>query len=202
MSSCVPRMTETLPHAPKPIGYSSPTQASPAPPASLQKAVAPPLYSQATLELNASAQISPLASPSTEVPGQASLYAEATLGQSIAAQGVEELLHSSSGTQGYNENDEQELGIFPSAQVPLRISLPAEGILGSLASAQGDLGIALSAQGSLSTYKQEPIGTVLSVPKSLKHPTPSQRALQFSPSAHHTGQCLSCSPTDFWTFPI
>ena len=49
MSPCVSRTTGTLPHAPKPCGHSSPTQASPAPPPSLQKTVTNFPYSQATL---------------------------------------------------------------------------------------------------------------------------------------------------------
>lgn len=40
MSSCVPKTAGTLPHAPKPLSHSSPTQASQSPLSSLQKAVA------------------------------------------------------------------------------------------------------------------------------------------------------------------
>ena len=94
------------------------------------------------------------------MPGQASLNAETTLGQTIAARGVEELLPSNPGTLGYKESDKQELGIFPSAQVPLGISLPVEGTLGSWSFAQGVLGNPLIGQEYLSTSKQEPIGSV------------------------------------------
>lgn len=66
------------------------------PPPSLQKAVTTSPYSQATLELNASGQISVLSPLSTQVPVQASLYVEATLGEPITALGIEELLLYSS----------------------------------------------------------------------------------------------------------
>ena len=46
----------------------------------------------------------------------------------------------------------------------------------------------------LSASKQELAGTWSYVSKSLKPPTPSQRTLQFSPSAQQTVQCSSCSP--------
>lgn len=60
--------------------------------------------------------------------GQAYLNQESTLGQPIAAQGVQQLLLSS---PGYKESDKQEIGIFPSYQVLLGISLPAEEMVGS-----------------------------------------------------------------------
>jgi hypothetical protein len=50
------------------------------------------------------------------VDGQAYLNQEFTLGQPIAAQGVEQLLLSS---PGYKESDKQDLGIFPSYQALL-----------------------------------------------------------------------------------
>ena len=66
----------------------------------------------------------------------------------------------------------------------------------SLSSAQGVLGTSLSALWShkLSASKQQPPGPGSYVSKSLKPPTPSQRTLQFSPSAQQTVQCSSCSP--------
>jgi hypothetical protein len=93
-----------------------------------KKTVTTSLYSQATLELNILAKISPLFSPSTQVDGQAYLNQEFILGQPIAAQGVQQLLLSS---PGYKESDKQEIGIFPSYQVLLGISLPPEGMVGS-----------------------------------------------------------------------
>ncbi|XP_038956234.2 mucin-17-like [Rattus norvegicus] len=195
MSSQVPRTTGILSHAPKPLGHSSPSQASPVSPPSLQKAVTTSINSQATLELDASGQISVFPPLSTHVPGQASLHAEATLGQPISAQRIEEILLSSSGTLSYKESDKQEVESCPCAQGPQGVSLPTKGTLRSVASAQGGLGITLSAQGSLklSMSKPESIRTVPSVPNSLKHPTPSQRDLKISPSVQHTVQCSSSS---------
>lgn len=105
---------------------------------------------------------------STHIPGQASLHADATLGQPITAQGSEEILLSSSGTVSYKESDKQEVESCPCAQGPQGVSLPTEGTLRSLASAQGGLGITLYAQGSLklSMSKPESIRTVPSVPNS------------------------------------
>ena len=108
-----------MPHARKPHERSTPTQPSPVPPPSLQKAVKTFPYSQATLHQNALAQISPLHSPSFQVPGQASFFTECILGQPIAAHGVEEILLTSSGALGNKESHKQELRIFPSTQVPL-----------------------------------------------------------------------------------
>ena len=102
MSSWVPRTPETLPHVPKPHGHCTLTQASQAPPPFLQKAVATSLYPQSNLELNGSAQISPLLSPSTQLHGQVSLNAEDSLGEPIAGQGVEELLLLTSQRQKKN----------------------------------------------------------------------------------------------------
>ena len=53
--------------------------------------------------------------------GQAYLNQESTLGQPIAAQGVEEIFPCSPETLGYKESDKQEQGHFQSVQVLLGI---------------------------------------------------------------------------------
>jgi hypothetical protein len=76
---------------------------------------------------------------------------------------MEEYLSSTSETLGYKETDQKVLGISPTSQVPLVISLPTQGILtrgsgyfpisqvllGSLPSDQRNLEISLSSQGTL-----------------------------------------------------
>uniref|UniRef100_A0A9L6KDQ4 Uncharacterized protein n=1 Tax=Mus musculus TaxID=10090 RepID=A0A9L6KDQ4_MOUSE len=111
MPSWVPRTPETLPHVPKPHGHCTPTQAGKAPPPFLQKAVATSLYPQSTLEQNGSAQISPLLSQSTQLPGQVSLNAEDRLGEPIAAQVAEEFLPLTS--QGHKKNCTVTKGTLP-----------------------------------------------------------------------------------------
>uniref|UniRef100_A0A9L6KDT8 Uncharacterized protein n=4 Tax=Mus musculus TaxID=10090 RepID=A0A9L6KDT8_MOUSE len=133
MPSWVPRTPETLPHVPKPHGHCTPTQAGKAPPPFLQKAVATSLYPQSNLEQNGSAQISPLLSQSTQLPGQVSLNAEDRLGEPIAAQVAEEFLPLTS--QGHKNNCTVTKGTLPvqsslsSTQSNLEPSTDSTGIL-------------------------------------------------------------------------
>lgn len=89
MSPCVPINTVTLTHVPMTSGHSSLTRACPIPSPFLQRDDGYCLYTQTTMKMNTSGQGSLNPSPSSQVPGKASLYAITMLGQPISAKSSE-----------------------------------------------------------------------------------------------------------------